>query len=139
MATTARSLINSELTFVRDNDTVLDAAKRLAREGIGAMPICRDDKSLHGMITDRDIVVKVVAGGRDPASVRVGELAQGRPVTVDAEAPIEEAARIMGEHKVRRLPVMERGALIGVLSQADLARALPPDESGKLLERISEA
>src|SRR5579862_2224859 len=103
MATTARSLIKGETAFVRDDDTVLDAAKRLAGDGIGALPICRLDGRVEGMITDRDIVVNVIARGKDPAKVRVGELASGTPIVVEADAPIEEAARVMSEHKVRRL------------------------------------
>jgi CBS domain-containing protein len=89
------------------------------------------------MITDRDIVVKCLAEGGDPSSVRAGDLAQGKPVTVGADDPVEEVLRTMSQYKVRRLPVIDGQNLVGVVSQADVARNLPEDKVGDLVEAIS--
>jgi CBS domain-containing protein len=122
---------------VGENDSVLDAAKRLAELDVGAMPICGEDDRLKGMITDRDIVVKVLAQGRDPSSTTAGELGEGKPVTIGADDGIEEAIRTMKEHKVRRLPVIDGHRLIGIVSQADVARSVDEEHVGDLVEAIS--
>jgi CBS domain-containing protein len=102
------------------------------------MPICGEDNRLHGMLTDRDIVVKVLAQGKDPASSTAGEIAdQQEVVTIGADDPVDEALRTMADHKVRRLPVIDGHELIGVISQADLARELDPESVGDLVEAIS--
>ena len=106
------------------------------------MPICGDDNRLKGMLTDRDIVVKCLAAGGDPATTKVAELAQlaeGKPVTIGADDSVEEALRTMKEHGVRRLPVIDGHGLIGIVSQADVARNLPEDKIGDLVEAISSA
>ena len=89
------------------------------------------------MLTDRDIVTRVLAEDKDPRQVKAGDLADGKPVTIGADDPAEEALRTMKEHKVRRLPVIDGHTLIGVISQADLARELGSEQVGELLETIS--
>jgi CBS domain-containing protein len=123
---------------VGENETVAAAAQKLAHLGVGALPVCGDDNRLKGMVTDRDIVVKVVAAGQDPAAVTAGSLAEGKPVTIGADDSLEEALRTMAEHRVRRLPVIDGHDLVGMLSQADLARALPEEAAGDLVKAISE-
>jgi CBS domain-containing protein len=141
MATkTARDIMTPECKCVGENETVLDAARRLAELDVGAMPICGEDDRLKGMVTDRDIVVKVLAKGKDPASTRVGELAtQEEVVTIGADDPIDEALRTMTEHKVRRLPVIDGHQCVGIISQADIARNLDEEKVGDLVEAISTA
>jgi CBS domain-containing protein len=90
------------------------------------------------MLTDRDIVVKVLAEGRDPAMVTAGELAQGEAVTIDADDDAAEVLRTMGRHRVRRLPVVDGHDLVGIVAVADVARALPEGAVGDLIEAISE-
>src|SRR3954471_10015125 len=108
MSKKARDVMTPECKCVSETDTVLDAAKRLTELDVGAMPICGEDDRLKGMITDRDIVVKVLAQGKDPSSTRVGELAtQDEVVTIGADDSVEEALRTMTDHKVRRLPVID--------------------------------
>jgi CBS domain-containing protein len=136
----ARDIMTPECRCVGENETVLDAAKRLAELDVGAMPICGEDDRLKGMLTDRDIVVKVLAQGKDPASTKAGELAtQGEVVTIGADDPIDEALRTMVEHKVRRLPVIDGRQCVGVLSQADIATNLDEERVGDLVEAISAA
>jgi CBS domain-containing protein len=139
MGKTARDIMSPDCECVGENDSVLDAAKRLAELNVGSMPICGEDDRLKGMITDRDIVVKVLAADKDPSSTKVGELGEGKPVTIGADDPIEEALRTMSEKKVRRLPVIDGHELIGIVSQADVARHLPDEKTGDLVEAISAA
>src|ERR671919_281111 len=119
MAKTARDVMTGGAECIGENDTVLDAAKRLAELNIGAMPICGEDNRLKGMLTDRDIVVKVLARGKDPASTKAGELGEGKPVTIGADDSVEEALHTMADHKVRRLPVIDGHDLVGIVSQGD--------------------
>ena len=91
------------------------------------------------MLTDRDIVIKCVAEGRDPAATAVSALAEGKPVTIGADDTVEEALRTMKDHGVRRLPVIDGHDLVGIVSQADIARNLPDDKIGDLVEAISSA
>ena len=87
--TTARDIMTSGAEFVETTTTVLEAAKKLASENIGALPICGNDDRLKGMLTDRDIVVKVLAAGKDPGSTKAGELAEGKPVTIGADDSVQ--------------------------------------------------
>src|SRR5919199_3714585 len=137
MAAKARDIMTAGTDCIGENDTILEAAKRLAELDVGAMPICGEDERLKGMLTDRDVVVKVLAEGKDPGSTKAGELAQGKPVTIGADDSIEEALATMTEHKVRRLPVIDGHDLIGVVSQADLAQELDDEKIGDLVEAIS--
>jgi CBS domain-containing protein len=136
----ARDIMTPDCSCVGENDTVLDAAKRLAELDVGAMPICGEDDRLKGMLTDRDIVVKVLAQGKDPASTRAGELAtQGEVVTIGADDSLDEALRTMTQHKVRRLPVIDGRECVGIISQADIATHLDEEQVGELVEAISAA
>ena len=139
MAKTARDIMSSDCTCVGEHDTLLDAAQQLAQRDVGAMPICGDDNRLKGMITDRDIVVKGLAQGLDPATTEVGQLGQGdsKTVTIGADDSIEEALRTMSEHQVRRLPVIDGKELVGMVAQADIARNYDEEKVGDLVEAIS--
>ena len=139
MAKTARDVMTGHAECIGENDTVLDAAKRLAELDVGAMPICGEDNRLKGMLTDRDIVVKVLAKGKDPASTKAGELGEGKPVTIGADDSVDEALRTMADHGVRRLPVIDGHDLIGIVSQADLAKNVDEEKVGDLVEAISAA
>ncbi|PRH75670.1 CBS domain-containing protein [Streptomyces solincola] len=133
----ARQLMTRGAECVGEEDTVLEAARRMRRLGVGALPICGADDRLKGMLTDRDIVVKALGADRDPATTTAGELAQGEVVYVDADDDARFVLRRMTEHKVRRLPVIEDHRLVGMVSQADVARALPEPDVGDLLEALS--
>ena len=137
MAKTAREIMSSGAECVGENETVLDAAKKLAELDVGSMPICGEDNRLKGMLTDRDIVVKVLATGKDPAETRAGELGEGKPVTIGADDTVDEALRTMTDHRVRRLPVIDGHDLVGIISQADLATNIDEQKVGDLVEAIS--
>lgn len=124
---------------VGEHDSVRDAARRLAELGVGAMPICGEDDRLKGMVTDRDIAVKIVAGDRDPDSTEVATLATGTPIWVEADADVDRAMELMSKHAIRRLPVIEDHRLVGIISQADIAARGSNSESGDLVSSISTA
>ena len=137
--TIARDIMTADAECVREDDTLVDAAQKMRQLDVGALPICGDDDRLKGMVTDRDIVVKVVAAGQDPQQMTVATLAEGSEVvTIGADDPLEEARRTMEKHQVRRLPVIDGHRLVGMVSQGDLAKALPDEQTGRLVESISE-
>jgi CBS domain-containing protein len=139
MPKTAREVMTPDAECIGENQTLLDAAKKMADRGYGAMPICGEDNRLKGMLTDRDIVVKALAQGKDPGSTRAGELGEGKPITIGADDPLEETLQTMARYKVRRLPVIDGHDLVGIVAVADVARELNDDRAkGDLIETISE-
>jgi CBS domain-containing protein len=137
MAKTAREIMTQSAECIGENDSVLDAAKMMSKSEIGAMPICGEDNRLKGVLTDRDIVVKVIAEGRDPSQVRAGELGEGKPVTIGADDSIGLAIKTMADNKVRRLPVIDGHDLIGIVSIGDIAKNAEDEDTGALLELVS--
>ena len=138
MAKTARDIMTPDCQCIGENESVLDAARKLADLDVGAMPICGEDDRLKGMLTDRDIVTECVATGKDPSSVKVEEFVS-EAVTIGADDSIEEALRTMTSNGVRRLPVIDGKRLVGIVSQADIARNLDEEKVGELVEAISSA
>ncbi len=137
--TTAREIMSSPAECVRVDDTIVDAARKMRDLDVGALPICGDDDRLAGMITDRDIVTQCIAEGTDLSEVRVQQVADGKPITIGADDSVEEALATMQEHGVRRLPVIDGHELVGVLTQADIAKNCPEELAGRLVEAISSA
>ena len=124
---------------VAASDT-LEKAARMMRDGhVGSLPICGPDNRLQGIITDRDTVVKCLAEGRDPKTTTAGDLAQGKPVWVDADADDSDVLRLMEEHQIRRLPVIEERRLVGMISEADLATHLPEAKIAEFAYRVYSA
>ncbi len=123
--TTARDIMNPGVTCIGEHETLSAAAQHMRERDIGALPICGDDDRLHGMLTDRDIVVKGLAAGLDPNTTTAGELARDSVYYVDTSASIQEMLNVMEEHQVRRLPVVEEHRLVGIVTEADIARHLP--------------
>ncbi len=136
---TAREIMTPDVTCVGENEDMLSAARKMAELGVGSMPICGNDNRLKGMLTDRDIVVKVLAAGQDPGKVTAGDLAQGKPVTIGADDDVTEVLRTMSQYKVRRLPVIDGHDLVGIVAVADVARAMPDKPVGDLIDAISES
>jgi len=133
----ARDIMTGSAECIGESETLEEAARKMKQLDVGSLPICGEDQRLKGMLTDRDIAIKCIADGGDPRTTTAGELAEGKPVTIGADDSIEEAIRTMQDHKVRRLPVIDGHELIGVLSQADIARNYPEDRVGELVEFIS--
>jgi CBS domain-containing protein len=135
--TTARDIMTSDVACIGEQESARTAARKMAELGVGSLPICGSDQRLKGMLTDRDIVVKVLAAGRDPDQVSAGELAQGEAITIGADDDAAEILRTMGGHQVRRLPVIDGHELVGIVAVADVARALPDRPVGDLIDAIS--
>lgn len=108
---------------VGPEEPVAVAARMLARYNVGALPVCTPEGKICGMLTDRDIILRCVAGSRNPEKVPVRYVMTGKVVTVGAEMDVLDAARRMAREQVRRLPVDDRGKLCGILTLGDLARA----------------
>ena len=139
MATTAREIMTPGAECASVDDTVSAAAKKMRDLGVGALPICGDDNRLAGMITDRDIVLNCVAEGMDTTTVKVADYAGDEVVTIGADDSIDEALATMSRAGVRRLPVIDGHDLVGMVSQADIARNLPDDKVGDLVAAISSS
>ncbi|MEU5644450.1 CBS domain-containing protein [Streptomyces milbemycinicus] len=135
--TTAREIMHVGTTCVQESETLEEAARRMSELDVGALPICGPDDRLHGIITDRDIVVKCLAKGKDPRTMPAGQLAQGKPITIDAEADIDQVLRAMEQHKIRRLPVIDNHRLVGMISEADLAHRLPEEQVGHFVDAVT--
>ena len=133
-------VMTRQVIYLPAETTLDEAAAAMRDQQIGDV-VVTEGPTLAGMVTDRDIVVKVLAAGKDPASTTVLDLTrdQGEVVTIGADDPVEEIARTMSEHQVRRLPVIDGHDLIGIVSQADVARNLPEEKIGDLVEAISSA
>jgi CBS domain-containing protein len=136
----AREIMTPGAEFISAEETVQKAAKLMAEKDLGALPICNQDRRLQGMITDRDLALRVVATGKDPAKTKVGEVVDTKEVvTIGADDSVEEALRTMKQHKVRRLPVIDGHDLVGMVSQGDIAVNLPNNKVGELVDAISAA
>jgi len=136
--TTAREIMTGSAECIGENETLEQAARKMKDLEVGSLPICGEDNRLKGMVTDRDIVIKCLAEGKDPKNTKAGELGQGKPVTIGADDSVEEAIRTMQEHKVRSLPVIDGHDLIDMLSEGDIAKDYREDRAGDLVAFISE-
>ncbi|GAA2698517.1 MULTISPECIES: CBS domain-containing protein [Nonomuraea] len=132
---TARDLMNPGVECIAAHETLDRAAQMMRDMKVGALPICGEDDRLKGIITDRDIVVKCVAEGHDPSTVTAAQMATGL-VWVAADATVEEALTRMEENQIRRLPVIDNHRIIGMISEADLAKHLPDDQLAEFMHRI---
>jgi CBS domain-containing protein len=138
--TAARDIMTPQAEVVSRDTTIEEAARKMAALDVGALPVCDGQGQLEGMITDRDVTVRVVAAGRDPRGTAVGEISSmTEVVTIGADDSVEEALQTMKQYAVRRLPVIDGRKLVGMVSQADLARTMPNHATGELVEGISSA
>lgn len=134
--TTAKDIMNNDVQCVAANASLVTAARMMRDLGVGALPICGEDNKLKGIITDRDIVVKCLAEGKDPNICNAIELAEGKPFYVNASDSVETLLQRMTQHKVKRMPVIKNKQLVGIVSEADLAQHLPEDQLGRFVETI---
>ncbi|MFE8009458.1 CBS domain-containing protein [Streptomyces sp. NPDC057418] len=135
--TTARDIMTGGAQCVQAHESALDAARKLTEWQVGALPVCGENNRLIGVITDRDIVVRVLGKGLAPAEVETGTLAQGEAVTIGADDGVDEVFATMTQHKVRRLPVIDGTDLVGMVALADAARALDAPDAGRLVAALS--
>jgi CBS domain-containing protein len=136
MAKKVRDLMTASPATVAPSQSVVEAARLLRDHDVGSLPVCEDDRVV-GMLTDRDIVVRALADGKDLSQVSVQDVASRRVQTVEAGEDLDEALRVMASNQVRRVPVVENGRLVGILAQADVAEHAPEKQTGELVEEIS--
>ncbi|WP_445400249.1 CBS domain-containing protein [Streptomyces sp. LE64] len=137
--TTAGDIMHRGAQWIPAHET-LDRAAQLMRDlDVGSLPIADADERLCGIVTDRDIVVKCVAMGHDPAKVTAGELAEGTPRWIDADADVDAVLQEMQGHRIRRLPVIEDKRLVGMISEADLAGHLTDGQLATWAESVYAA
>jgi CBS domain-containing protein len=135
-AKSVRDLMSQDVATVSPDANVVDAAKLIKQEDVGPLPVVENDR-LVGIVTDRDLVVRVLADGRDPAATPVRDAASSEFVTISADQDLDEALRLLAEHQVRRLPVVEGDRLVGIVAQADVAREVSSRKTGDVVEDIS--
>ena len=138
-----RKLVREAMTVnprtVSLNDSVVDAAHIMEQEDVGSVPVVDTDNVLVGMITDRDITLRVVAAGKDPLSTAAGEVATRQVSPAYPDESLDEALEQMAHRQVRRLPVIEDDRVVGILAQADVAHEVKDKKIGQLIEEISES
>jgi CBS domain-containing protein len=134
--TTARDIMHAGAECVGESQTLQHAARQMRDLDVGALPICGDDGRLLGIITDRDIVTKCLATGADPDRVTTGQLAQAKPIAIGPGADADEVLHLMADNQIRRLPVIDNQRVVGMISEADLARNLPEQAVGQFVESI---
>lgn len=131
-------IMSEHIVTVGMAEPVSAAARLLKKHNIGAVPVCDDKGQLRGMLTDRDIAIRCVAAGISPEEAKVGDVMTRGVITVADNAYVGEAARLMADAQIRRLPVCRNGELVGMLSLADLARNTDCDtEAASALTEIS--
>jgi CBS domain-containing protein len=137
MGKTVQEVMTSDPSTVESSSPIVAAAEIMRNEDVGSVPVLEDGR-LAGIVTDRDIVLRVVADGRDARAITVGEIASRQVTTIAPDQSLDEAARLMAQNQVRRLPVAEEdGRLVGIVAQADVARSEDPTRSGEMVEEIS--
>ena len=138
MGRSIRDVMTSNPQSVQPSTTLTEAAKLMRAEDVGSLPVV-DGERLVGVVTDRDIVIRAIADGQDPAKTTVDAISSGDLVTIDPQQDLGEALRLMARHQVRRLPVVEEdGRLVGVVAQADVAQEGDEQAVGEMVEEISE-
>jgi CBS domain-containing protein len=126
--TTAKEIMHPGAQWIKREEMLDQAAQLMARLDVGALPVSDENERLCGIITDRDIVVKCIAKGRNPAETRCADLCEGTPRWVEANADVSDVLHEMESHRIKRLPVIENKRLIGMISEADLAQHLTDDQ-----------
>jgi CBS domain-containing protein len=134
---TVRDAMTATPKTIQSDATAADAAKTLAAEDVGSLPVVQKGE-LVGIVTDRDLVTRVLAKGKDPSQVRVAEVASENPIVATPDQPLDEALRRMASEQLRRLPVVENGQLVGILAQADVAKTADASSTGQMVEDISQ-
>src|SRR5579864_683093 len=132
-------VMTTEVETVQMNSTLEEAASIMKMENVGAVPVVDEDDDLVGIITDRDIVVRCVADGKNPAETNVEDVLTHELETIEPDVDVEEAAQLMADRQIRRLPVCKEGELVGMVSIGDLAIKTPgSEESSDVLRHISK-
>jgi CBS domain-containing protein len=136
MGKSVKDAMTAEVKTAAPSQSLTDVARLMKQEGVGSVPVV-DGERLIGVVTDRDIVVRGIADGSDPHAIKAGDIASRDIVTVRPDDNLDEALRLMGQHQVRRLPVVDEGQLVGMVAQADVAQEAKEKDVGHVVEEIS--
>ena len=137
MATSVRDVMTAAVETTTSSQPLHEAARLMKTGDFGSIPVV-DDGRLVAVLTDRDIVVRAVAERMDSNTTNVGQIASTDPVTVEPNQSLGDALELMSAHQVRRLPVVEDGQLVGMLSQADIALEAKDELTGEVVQEISQ-
>lgn len=137
MAKSVKDAMTSDVRTAEPSQSLSDVALVMKQEDVGSVPVV-DSGRLIGMLTDRDIVIRGIADGSDPHAIQAGDIASRDLVTVRPDDDLDDALRLMAQHQVRRLPVVEDGRLVGVVAQADVAHEAKDKVVGQVIEEISK-
>ena len=139
MSQTVQTIMTKDVQTVSPDSTIKDAAQLLKSKDFGSVPVV-EGRKVVGILTDRDIVIRIVADGRDPASSRVAEVMSKDIVTIRENTDLQEAERLMHDRQLRRLPVLnDQGELVGYLAMAKVARTASPEQAGNVLKGVSQS
>jgi len=134
-----KEIMSTNIVALAPDNTILDAAKAMQAHNIGCMPVCQPGGRIAGIITDRDIVVRTIAGNGDPKTTAVKDVMTKNVITAEPDMDVDVAADIMAKNKIRRLPVVQNGSIVGMIAIGDLAtRNIFHDEAREALSEISE-
>jgi CBS domain-containing protein len=137
MAKLVRDAMTPNPRTIQRDVSVVEAAKIMEEADVGSIPVVDADEILLGMVTDRDIALRVVAAGKDPRMTTVGEIATNNVSPAYPDEPLDEALDQMAYRQVRRLPVIEDDRVVGILAQADMVHELKDKQAGRLVDEIS--
>jgi len=136
-SSTVQEVMTPSPSAIQSGESAIEAAKIMMAENVGSLPVVHGEE-LVGMVTDRDLVLQVMAKGLDPNTVPVSQVCSERPIVAKPDEPLDAALERMASEQVRRLPVVEGARLVGILAQADVARSADSKRTGRLVEEISE-
>lgn len=136
--TTVRTTMTSAPTTVSSDSSAVDAARLMTAQDVGSLPVL-EGETLVGMVTDRDLVLHVLAKDADPHKITIAEICSENPVVGAPDEPLAEALKRMADQQLRRLPIVEDGRLVGILAQADVSRAADAGDTGRMVEEISQS
>jgi CBS domain-containing protein len=132
-----RELMTKQPTTVAPDVTLGEVATLMKQEDCGSLPVVEGNR-LVGIVTDRDLVIRGIAAGKDPKTTRVSQVMSADPVTIGPDAAVDEARKVMADRQIRRLPVVDKGALVGIIVTAQIARKEDHKEMGETIKEISE-
>ena len=136
MGKSVKEAMTADVKTAAPSESLTDVARLMKQEDVGSVPVV-DGERLIGVVTDRDIVVRGIADGSDPHAIKAGDIASRDVVTVRPDDNLDEALRLMAQHQVRRLPVVDDGQLVGMVAQADVAQEAKEKDVGHVVEEIS--
>jgi CBS domain-containing protein len=135
--TTARDLMSSPAQTLNETDSLVTAAQAFKHGDVGSMPVLAADGRLVGMVTDRDLVVRGLADGIDPGRGTLSDVLTETVVVLNVDDEVDAIVRAFSENQVRRVPVLDGQEVVGIISQADIARELSNERTGQVVEAIS--